>query len=159
MTETGMNYQRTEMQKEQILLKLKEQGYRITRQRKVLLETILQGECSSCKEIYINAKKEDKKLGMATVYRMLRLLEEIGAISRVSSFQLSFYSDGGTESSIFSQGEKQTSCIIELDDHTIYRFCMQDWVKVITNGLRACGYLKQQKVVRIQYIPWAEMHF
>ena len=43
---------RTQMQKEIILQKLKERGCRITRQRKMLLDVILNEDCSSCKEIY-----------------------------------------------------------------------------------------------------------
>ena len=46
---------RTQMQKDMILQKLKESGCRITRQRKMLLDVILNEDCSSCKEIYYNA--------------------------------------------------------------------------------------------------------
>ena len=45
------NYQRTQLQREAIIQKLKEQGCRITRQRLMLLDIILENECSSCKEI------------------------------------------------------------------------------------------------------------
>ena len=39
----------------------------------------LQEECTCCKEIYFLASKKDPNIGMATVYRMINLLEEIGA--------------------------------------------------------------------------------
>ena len=47
---------RTKMQKELVLQKLKEKGCRITKQRQMLLDVILQEECASCKEIYYKAK-------------------------------------------------------------------------------------------------------
>ena len=68
------SYQRTKMQKELILQKLKEQGCRITRQRLMLLDIILEEDCSCCKEIYFQASKIDKKIGAATVYRMVNTL-------------------------------------------------------------------------------------
>ena len=45
--------------KEQIIEKLKENGCRITKQRKMLIDIILENECSSCKEIYYKALKMD----------------------------------------------------------------------------------------------------
>ena len=40
------------MQKDLIIQKLKEQGLRITKQRLILLDIILEEDCSCCKEIY-----------------------------------------------------------------------------------------------------------
>lgn len=77
------------MQKELVLQKLKEKGCRITKQRRMLLDVILQEECASCKEIYYKAKNEDDKIGTATIYRMINLLEEIGAISRKNMYKIS----------------------------------------------------------------------
>lgn len=65
---------------EDVIRRLKENGCRITRQRRILLDIILKEECSSCKEIYYKASKKDSSIGIATVYRMVNLLEEIGAI-------------------------------------------------------------------------------
>ena len=43
-------YQRTQMQKDMIFERLREQGCRITRQRQLILDIILEEECSCCKE-------------------------------------------------------------------------------------------------------------
>ena len=75
-TKEQVSYQTTKMQREIILTKLKEKGCRITKQRLRLIDIILQYECSSCKEIFYRALEEDDKLGVATVYRMVNLLEE-----------------------------------------------------------------------------------
>jgi len=68
--------------REVIVGKLKENGCRITKQRLVLIDIILENECQSCKEIYYKAVEIDDKIGVATVYRMVNALEEIGAINR-----------------------------------------------------------------------------
>ena len=67
-------YRYTQMQKDLIIEKLKERGLRITRQRMILLDIILEGECSCCKEIYYRASALDPKIGVATVYRMINTL-------------------------------------------------------------------------------------
>lgn len=68
--------------KEAIIQKLKENGCRITKQRMEILDIILEDQCSSCKEIYYRASEVDEKIGIATVYRMVNALEEIGVVSR-----------------------------------------------------------------------------
>lgn len=75
-------------QKEVIVGKLKDSGCRITKQRLILLDVILEGECGSCKEIYYRASKIDRSIGTATVYRMINTLEEIGAIDRKNMYRV-----------------------------------------------------------------------
>ena len=70
-----INYHRTKMQKDAVIQKLKEQGCRITKQRQLLLDVILKEECTCCKEIYYKAVEQDSGIGVATVYRMVNLLE------------------------------------------------------------------------------------
>ena len=71
-----------ERNKQEIIEKLRENGCRITKQRLALLDIILEGKCTSCKEIFYKASKEDETIGIATVYRTVNALEEIGVISR-----------------------------------------------------------------------------
>lgn len=77
-----------ETKKRYIIQELKNHGCRITTQRQLLIDVILQGECSSCKEIYYNATKADPTIGMATVYRLIKTLEEIGVINRKNMYQI-----------------------------------------------------------------------
>ena len=49
------NYHRTQMQKEIVIQRLREQGCRITKQRLMMLDVILNEDCSCCKEIYYRA--------------------------------------------------------------------------------------------------------
>lgn len=85
-----VNSQTTQMQREMILEKLKEKGCRITKQRLHLIDIILENEVSSCKEIFYKALELDDKIGVATVYRMINLLEEIGAISRKNMYRVAY---------------------------------------------------------------------
>ena len=133
------NYHRTRMQKELVLQRLKENGCRITKQRKILLDIILQEECASCKEIYYKAASTDSAIGVATVYRMVNLLEEIGAISRKNMYRIS----------CGMNCNRENACVIELDDQTICRLSSGEWYKVISEGLRSCGYVGAQKVASV----------
>lgn len=68
--------------KEMIIKKLKDNGCRITKQRLLLLDVILDNQCQSCKDIYYKANSKDSTIGIATVYRMMNALEDIGVINR-----------------------------------------------------------------------------
>lgn len=129
------NYYRTQMQKDRIVDRLKENGCRITKQRMILLDVILSGNCTSCKEIYYKASKLDPKIGTATVYRMVNLLEQIGAISRVNLYEVTC-----------ETGAKREEHVIELDDSSVCVLTEPEWMRVIERGLRACGYIDRQNV-------------
>ena len=43
---------------------------------------------ASCRDICCNVKKKDESIGTATVYRMIRVLEEIGVIDRIDIVKL-----------------------------------------------------------------------
>lgn len=73
-----------------VLDKLKENGYRITNQRKLLIDIILSNECSSTKEIYYEANRRNPSVGIATVYRMINTLEDIGVISRKNMYKIEY---------------------------------------------------------------------
>ena len=132
-------YHRTKMKKEVILQRLKENGCRITKQRKMLLDIILQEECTCCKEIYYKATALDSSIGAATVYRMVNLLEEIGAINRKNLYRIS----------CGMNCNGKNTCVIELDDQTVFRLSSGEWYKVISEGLRCCQYMGTQKVVNV----------
>lgn len=70
------------LSEEDIIAALKEKGLRMTEPRKLIVNIIANEEFSCCKEVYFLAHKRDPNIGIATVYRMINILEEIGAISR-----------------------------------------------------------------------------
>ena len=128
--------------KEQIIEKLKENGCRITKQRKMLIDIILENECSSCKEIYYKASKIDSKIGTATVYRMINTLEEIGAISRRNMYKIDCDKD-----------DSERTYMIEFDDHTIQQMSGANLNSVLQAGLKACGYINDQHVKSLNMQP------
>lgn len=69
------------MCQEQVEKALQQSGKRITQQRKILLDVILNGDWECCKEIYYEAVKRDSSIGMTT-------LEEIGVIERRCVFRV-----------------------------------------------------------------------
>lgn len=145
MEEQDESYRRTEMQKENIIRKLRERGCRITKQRLMLLDIILQEECSCCKEIYYKASKTDKNIGTATVYRMVNTLEEIGAISRRNIYRVECEQGCGMGNAY----------LIEFNDDTELELSTCMWDKVVQTGLAACGYAKGRQVRKITAQPCA----
>lgn len=133
----------TQMQREMIVSKLKDRGCRITRQRLKLIDIILENECSSCKEIFYKASETDRKLGAATVYRMVNLLEEIGAISRKNMYKVAC-----SENCVM-----ENACEVLLDDGTEFRLSAREWNAVVRSGLAACGYLTGQKIASVTVSP------
>lgn len=81
--------------RKRIIERLRENGCRITKQRLKLIDVILENECSSCKEIYYKAVEADEKIGIATVYRMLSALEEVGAINRRNMYKVDCMDEPG----------------------------------------------------------------
>lgn len=131
------------MQREFVIERLRRRGCRITKQREMLLDVILQEECASCKEIYYKANALDSGIGTATVYRMINLLEDIGAISRKNMYKISC----GMECN------KENACMIEFEDLSICQLSAKNWYKVISEGLKACGYDEGKKVSRVMVAP------
>ena len=140
------DYKRTQMQKDLIIQKLKEQGLRITKQRLILLDIILEEDCSCCKEIYYKASQKDNRIGSATVYRMINTLEEIGAISRKNMYKFTGNADD-------EEMECVPYCRMELDDGTVLQLSDRKFRQVLTCGLESCGYMTGKRIVKYTNNP------
>lgn len=127
-------YQRSNMQRSAIMNKLRQAGCRITKQRKIILDIILQEECTCCKEIYFLASKRDPNIGMATIYRMINLLEEIGALKRKRAYR------------ICNEESPVHICSVRLDDYTSIRLDGEKLRQVIEKGMESFGYLHDRRV-------------
>ncbi len=73
---------------DQVIDRLRANGCRITRQRKLIVDVILNNDFTSCKDIYYQVAARDKTVGMATVYRMIRVLEDIGVVKRIDMIEV-----------------------------------------------------------------------
>ena len=134
------NYHRTQMKRELIIQKLREQGCRITRQRRILLDIILEEECSCCKEIYYKVQEKDRNIGPATIYRMVNMLEKIGAISRKNMYRIS-----SCEACCQENG-----CTVRLSDDTVCKLPSEVWKQVVREGLKNMGYIGDQDIESIE---------
>lgn len=128
---------RIQMQRENILQKLKEQGYRVTKQRIAVIDIILGNDCSSCKEIIYRASKVNKNIGAATIYRTINMLEEIGAINRRNIYQLSVAE------------EPDADVMVTLESGRELFLSKKEWNEVLRKGMEACGYLKGEKIISV----------
>ena len=71
---------------------------------------------------------------MATVYRMMNMLEEIGAVSRRGTYKVS------------GLPAQDGVCLVELEDNSTITVSMATWNQIVQCGLEACGYTQGQRV-------------
>lgn len=135
------NISRRDVKKEEILQRLKKMNFRITKQRLLILDIVLSGNCSCCKEIYYEAVKKDVGIGIATVYRMINILEEIEVISRNRLSQIE-YNNCDVKCKIYK---------IILEDKTEIKLSEEKWKQVVASGLKCCGFTVNQDLKRIEY--------
>lgn len=67
---------------EDTLRKLEASGLRMTVQRRHIIEILTSSQCTSPKELWYEAKQYVPDLGIATVYRLINRLEQIGVLSK-----------------------------------------------------------------------------
>ncbi|SFA79879.1 Fur family transcriptional regulator, ferric uptake regulator [Acetitomaculum ruminis DSM 5522] len=125
----SLSYDITKDKKNQIIEQLKGKGFRITKQRLMLLDVILGADYSCCKEIYYRASKLDSSIGTATVYRMLNILEEIGAINRKNMYKIS----------VSQELSFDNNFLIRFDDSTEMKLSGTELEKLIEYGLSSNG--------------------
>jgi len=65
-------------------MQLSEQGYKLTRQRKAVVEVVTHAHTRlSAADVFAQAQRRCPDLGLTTVYRTLEILEQMGVIRRV----------------------------------------------------------------------------
>lgn len=131
-------YRTQNMDKAAILKLLKKKGCRITRQRELLLDIILQGNCTSCKEVYFIASKKDGSIGLATIYRLVNLLEEIGTLRWRSEYQI-----------CEPECQKLENCYVELEDASRIELHSERLKEVLERGMETCGYTDGKRVKHV----------
>lgn len=134
----NLEYQLNSVQKEEIIERLRGMGCRITKQRLLLIDVILENECSCCKEIFYAAQKHMPEIGMATIYRMINSLEDVGAIQRRNIYKVCNAEECEVE-----------QCVIEMENEQKVELSKDALQQIIESGMRACGYRDLAKVTRI----------
>ncbi len=73
-----------QLDRDTLNLQLNEHGYKLTRQRKAVVEVMTLADTRlTAAEVFAKAQHECPDLGLTTVYRTLEILEQLGAIRRV----------------------------------------------------------------------------
>lgn len=146
-------------QRDLIVQQLREAGCRITKQRLVVLDIILNSDPSCVKEIYREAIKIDKNIGTATVYRMVNTLEEIGVLNRKNMYQVDctvceqhcIDEDCDANCPGGSCLACETNMVVTLDDDTKIVLNRVDLQDILYEGLKAKGRISDQKISRLAY--------
>jgi Fur family transcriptional regulator, ferric uptake regulator len=70
---------------EKLKSNLKEKGYKLTPQRRAIVDNIIKNEGThlTTEELYDLVKKECPEIGLATVYRTVQLLDDMGVVSKL----------------------------------------------------------------------------
>ncbi|MDI6602345.1 MAG: Fur family transcriptional regulator [Thermoanaerobacteraceae bacterium] len=71
--------------KNDVKYQLQEKGYKLTTQRRAILDTIMENSDKhlSSEDIYDLVRKKCPEIGLATVYRSLQIFEELGLIYKL----------------------------------------------------------------------------
>lgn len=121
--------------KSMIIDKLKQEGLRITAQRKLLIDVILENECSSCKEIYYQATKRDTTVGIATVYRMVKTLEDLELINRKNLYNISY-------ENLNVKSENQ-AVFVKNNQQQVLQLEHSEWFSLLEQELRQSGLIEK----------------
>lgn len=130
---------RISCEKDKILELFRQKGMRITKQRKLILDIVFEHEYTCCKEIYYQALKKDKKIGIATVYRMINALAELGVFQVSASYRIAHSAPPGG----------QNGCRVVLKNQTVVEFDQCEWQNLLEEALQKKGYTEAPEIERV----------
>ncbi|MDD7388708.1 MAG: transcriptional repressor [Lachnospiraceae bacterium] len=129
---------RVSQEKEAILELLRKNGFRITKQRKLILDIVFTHECTCCKEIYYEAKAKDASIGIATVYRMINTLTDLGVFRSAVPYN-QMYQDSEktcTEDHYTACG----GCKVILENEHVVEFTDREWKHMLKKAVEEKGH-------------------
>ncbi len=122
-----------EEMKEKVLEEFRRQGLRITKQRKLILDILLNHRFECKKAICCHVHQVDPTVGNATVYRMLQVLEQMGILCPEQSYE------------VHMQGkEPEKVCVIILKNHQKVILSQEEWESAFRDSLEKLGYRSQE---------------
>lgn len=129
---------RVSQEKDEILALLRKNGFRITKQRKLILDIVFDHECTCCKEIYYEALAKDSSIGIATVYRMINTLTDLGvfqsAVSYKKMYQIS--SQHCADDTFVTCG----GCKVIMENKKVVEFTDSEWKQLLKKAVEEKGY-------------------
>ena len=129
----------SKLKREKIIGRLREKGYRVTKQRKLIIDVVLKGDCTCCKEVYCEVKKKYSTIGKATVYRMINDLELIGILENRRIY--------GLDSKQFDLLELEPILIVKGSREI--SISNETWKKVLEIGFRSLEEINMDRLESI----------
>lgn len=125
---------------EDTLRKLEASGLRMTVQRRHIIEILTSSQCTSPKELWYEAKQFVPDLGIATVYRLINRLEQIGVISKARNLGM-------------QRVEPKLGTITDDKGRKIFNACTtKDLATLIKQGLIARGTIGPQNELELSLV-------
>ena len=125
---------------EDTIRKLEQSGLRMTIQRRHIIEILTSSKCTSPKELWYEAKEYVPDLGIATVYRLINRLEQIGVISKARNLGIQ-----NVEPKLGTLKDK-TGNIIKKEGST------QELAALIKQGLMTSGKIKAEENIKLSLV-------
>lgn len=130
---------RVAREKDKILEMFRQKGMRVTKQRKLILDIVFEHECTCCKEIYYQASKRDKSIGIATVYRMVNALTDLGVFRVNVPYRLSENMSG-----VCREG-----CCVIMKNQSVVELDREEWQQALEAALVRKGYSGSLDIDRV----------
>ena len=129
---------RVSREKDTIFELLRKNGFRITKQRKLILDIVFAHECTCCKEIYYEALAKDSSIGIATVYRMINILTDLGVFGPAQPYSAMYRnSDGKCAENTYAVCG---GCKIVLDNQKVVEFTDREWKQLVKKAVEEKGH-------------------
>ncbi len=112
---------------------LRKAGYKVTRPRKIILQILAErDDHPDATAIFRRAVRFDDSISLSTIYRTMKILEDIGAIHRHAF-------DGGP-SRFEKAGRSHHDHLIDIDSGQIVEFSSQEIEEMQDRVARSLGY-------------------
>lgn len=130
---------RVAREKDKIIEMFRQKGMRVTKQRRLILDIVFEHECTCCKEIYYQASRRDKNIGIATVYRMVNALTDLGVFRVNVPYYLS-----GDALEMCRKG-----CSVVMKNQSVVDLEPEEWQRALEDALTRKGYSGCMEIDRV----------
>ena len=137
---------------DEIVETFKKKGYRVTKQRLIILDALRNTTTHpTAEEIYELVKLQNPNISLGTVYRTLGALEELGLLQKISCGESYSRYDANVEKhyhAICLECDRVLDVSGNLLDDLEERFFVETGFTITEHRLELCGYCKDCKLKR-----------
>lgn len=145
---------RVSQEKDAILTLLRKNGFRITKQRKLILDIVFAHECTCCKEIYYEALAKDSSIGIATVYRMINTLTDLGVFQSAVPYKKMYQIS--VQDCMDDIHSACGSCKVVLENEEVVEFTDGEWKQLLKKAVEEKGYSEKISCVILKSTATAQ---